>query len=125
MEHLCTRFAYAAHENVIGDFNKLCQGSTIGAYQERFESLKSLVLAKNKHLTEQYFVDSFLSGLKDEIKITVQMFGPKTLSHAFSLAKLQEAALENAKKNRLPTKFNNSLTNTSTSSTNTYKGGGK
>lgn len=76
-----------------------------------FESLKSLAIARNKHLSEQYFVDSFMSGLKDEIRMTVQMFGPKILTHDFSLAKLQEAALDNARKNKLPSKFNNYVVN--------------
>ncbi|XP_026384181.1 uncharacterized protein LOC113279725 [Papaver somniferum] len=47
----------------------------------------------NPTLSEEYFVMSFLSGLKDEIGKSISMFHPKTLADAFSLARLQEQKL--------------------------------
>ncbi|KAF5184198.1 hypothetical protein FRX31_026215, partial [Thalictrum thalictroides] len=63
-----SRFSTEAQENIVGDFNKLKQVTTVIDYQDKFEELKALLLLENKHLTEKYFVDSFISGLKDEIK---------------------------------------------------------
>ncbi|KAF9611481.1 hypothetical protein IFM89_032451 [Coptis chinensis] len=42
-----------------GEFNKLQQMSTVASYQEKFEELMPLILAKNRGLSEEYFVSSF------------------------------------------------------------------
>ncbi|KAL5729826.1 hypothetical protein ACHQM5_002722 [Ranunculus cassubicifolius] len=91
---LQARFSDEACENIIGEFNKLQQTSTVDEYQNRFEELKSLMLQKNPHLTAEYFIMSFISGLKDDIRHMVQMFRPASLAYAISLAKLQETQLD-------------------------------
>ncbi|XP_026459437.1 uncharacterized protein LOC113360105 [Papaver somniferum] len=93
---ICLRFQEVGHDDVVGEFNKLNQLGSILDYQEVFEELKALMLAKNPHLTEAYFTSSFISGLKDELRLHVQMFSPKSLSNAVYLARMQEALLENA-----------------------------
>ncbi|XP_026410718.1 uncharacterized protein LOC113305942 [Papaver somniferum] len=60
--------------------------------------LKALVLAKNPHLTEDYFTSSFINGLKEDLRLHVQMFSPKTLTNAIYLARMQEALLDNTTK---------------------------
>lgn len=92
MEELCQRFANKGYENAKGEFSKLQQSTTVKAYQEQFETLRALILSKHGGLNEQFFVNNFLSGLKEKIRHTVQMFSPKTLTHVYSLAKLREAA---------------------------------
>ena len=52
-------------------------------YEEKFEELKTLMLIRNPKLDEEYFVSSFISGLKEEIKPMVKMVKPQTLSKAF------------------------------------------
>ena len=133
VENLCARFTDSSHENIVGEFIKLQQVSTVNAYQEKFESLKPLVLSKNKGLSEEFFVDSFLSGLKDEIRLTIKMFNPKTLNHAYSLARLQEATLEFAKKGKFLSKYGGGTTvtgaattsNNAATTTSNYRGLGK
>ncbi|XP_026434748.1 uncharacterized protein LOC113332418 [Papaver somniferum] len=88
--HLCARFENPVEENFVGSFNKLVQSSSVDDYYEEFEMLKTLMLKMNPTLSEEYFVMSFLSGLKDEIGKTICMFHPKTLVDVFSLARLQE-----------------------------------
>lgn len=51
----------------------------------------------------EYALSCFLAGLEDEIQLNVRMFHPQNISQAFSLAKLQEAALR-AKRSRVPSK---------------------
>lgn len=46
-----------------------------------------MVVAKNKHLTENYFFSSFISGLKEPIKNVVKMFRPQVLTDVVYLAK--------------------------------------
>ena len=57
-------------------------------YQEQFEELLNRV-----DLPEDYATSYFLSGLKTEIQLAVRMFMPKTLQHARTLAKPEEAKM--------------------------------
>ncbi|XP_026450846.1 uncharacterized protein LOC113350969 [Papaver somniferum] len=106
---VCARFENPMDDNFIGSFNKLCQVTTVEEYFEQFESLKALMLSSNPHLNEQYFVMSFISGLKDEIKNSVLMFHPPTLLQAFSLARMQEQKCAQQSKPSKP--FQRSFTN--------------
>lgn len=80
--------------DVVEDFNKLQQLGTMVEYKERFEELKSLMLVRKPHLSDSYFVSSFISGLRDEIKTMVKMLKPNKVSDAMELAQLQEEALQ-------------------------------
>lgn len=46
---------------------------------------------KNKGSSEEYFMSSFVIGLKDNIKNSVKMFRPQTLIDTVFLAKQEEA----------------------------------
>lgn len=72
-------------------FNKLKQTSSVAEYEDRFEELRAMVLYNNRGFTEEYFVSSFLSGLKEHIKASVRLFRPQTLSDIVFLAKQEEA----------------------------------
>lgn len=93
-ELLNERFAEKGGRDVVEEFNKLRQNGSVEEYQEKFEELKSLMLMKNPKLDEQYFVSSFISGLKDEIRPMVKMFKPEKLSKAFDIAVLQEQSMD-------------------------------
>ncbi|XP_027175053.1 uncharacterized protein LOC113774658 [Coffea eugenioides] len=97
-ELLCERFTGKWSRDVVEEFNKLQQKGTVEEYEEKFEELKTLMLIRNPRLDEGYFISSFISGLKDEIKPMVKMFKPQTLSKAFEVAELQECSLETMSK---------------------------
>jgi len=63
--------------DVVEEFNKLRQGGSVQAYQQRFEELKALMLISNPTFSKEYFVSSFISGLNEEIRPTVKMFQPR------------------------------------------------
>ncbi|KAL4309574.1 hypothetical protein GQ457_01G052960 [Hibiscus cannabinus] len=91
---ICHRFETKNLSDVIEDFNKLFQLTTVDAYQQQFEELTPLMLQHNSHLDEAYFVSSFISGLKEELRHKVKVHEPKTLAEAAKKAKLYELALE-------------------------------
>ncbi|XP_026459345.1 uncharacterized protein LOC113360006 [Papaver somniferum] len=93
VEAICSRFEDLGNDNYVGFFNKLSLLNSVEEYFEQFEQLKALMLSKNPHLTEDYFVLSFISGLKDVSKSSVQIHKPTTLAQAFYLDRLQELAL--------------------------------
>lgn len=53
-----------------------------------------MILAKNRHLIEDYFTSSFISGLKEELRLHVLMLAPNTFSRAIILARMQEPLLD-------------------------------
>lgn len=80
------RFAPSKYEDPQGALFKLCQTSTVRAYQAEFESLANRIMG----LPPQFYLSCFVSGMKPEIRREVQSFQPLSLHHAISLAKLQE-----------------------------------
>lgn len=86
-----SRFEHPDLRDVQDRFNKLSQTGIVGDYEDTFEELRALVVLKNKHLTEDYSISSFVSGLQDHIKGAVTMFRPQTLADTVFLAKQEEA----------------------------------
>lgn len=85
------RFKEIGQDDIIAEFVKLWQISTMNDYLERFEVLQYLVLARQSHLSELYFVSSTLIGLKDDIKCSLQMFKLLIVAEVFILAGINEA----------------------------------
>lgn len=56
------------------------------------------MLIRNHGLNESHFLSSFISFLKDEIKMTVKLFKPQTLKVAIEKARMQKRALESVEK---------------------------
>lgn len=94
---LIERFLEGEGENLIGDFNKVVQEDSVEQYREKFEELKSFMSHFNRSLNEEYFLKSFLSGLKEEIRDLVMVQRPATPSQAFHIAKLQESLVNKMK----------------------------
>jgi hypothetical protein len=83
---LKTRFAPSVFDDPVGTFTTLKQTTTVEDFQNRFEILSNRI----QGLSEDFKVNTFLSGLKEEIRITITMLKPKDLTTAFGLARLQE-----------------------------------
>jgi len=89
-------FAPSTYDDPAEAFTKLQQASTVDEYQSEFEVLSNRIPG----LPEEFRVSSFVSGLKEEVRIMVSMFKPTTLPDAFELARLQEQ--EVYRRNRNP-----------------------
>lgn len=96
---LCVQFEDVAHDSHVDSFNKLSQTTTVEDYFDQFERLKTHMLAHNPNLTENYFVLSFIKGLKKEIRHPVQTCKPETTSRAFYLARMQQSYVTNQVQN--------------------------
>ncbi|OIT03430.1 hypothetical protein A4A49_57614, partial [Nicotiana attenuata] len=86
--------AYNSKFNLIGEFKKLEQKGTINEYLEKFEELKTWVLIRRPTIPEEFFLEFFVEGLKEEIRNTVKMLNPYTLSQAVEKARFQEKVIE-------------------------------
>jgi len=83
---------------VIEEFKKLQHNGGLDDYLEKFEKLKALLLLKNPSHLDDYFVDSFIGGLKPSIKSFGRAFHPKTLPEAVDYARSEEETLGAIKK---------------------------
>uniref|UniRef100_A0A2N9JB78 Ty3 transposon capsid-like protein domain-containing protein n=1 Tax=Fagus sylvatica TaxID=28930 RepID=A0A2N9JB78_FAGSY len=72
---------------------KLCQTGTVREYQTQFEQLAARV----HNWTEVALVESYIGGLKEEIRSEIKLFRPTSLLHATSLASLLEYKLQKFK----------------------------
>ncbi|KAK0579085.1 hypothetical protein LWI29_020745 [Acer saccharum] len=86
---LSTRFGKLEEADPGGALSKLRQNGTVKEYQVQFERLAN----RTNGLPESFLVSCFLSGLREEFKVGVQILKPVTLTHAFELAKFQEEAI--------------------------------
>ncbi|XP_070022047.1 uncharacterized protein [Nicotiana sylvestris] len=89
-------------EDVVEEFNRLQQKSNVEDYLVKFDDLKAQMIVRNPALNDAHFLSSFVGGLKDEIKYSVKLFKPKTLSCAIEQARMQERAIEAALKKNQP-----------------------
>ncbi|KAK2967813.1 hypothetical protein RJ640_027707 [Escallonia rubra] len=71
---LNSRFASLFRENIVGEFHKLRQTTTVDSYYNEFEALRSIL---------------------DEIRLEVEKFELNDLSRAIFLARKQEASISN------------------------------
>ncbi|OMO91168.1 reverse transcriptase [Corchorus capsularis] len=80
-------FAFYAFLNPQTALFKLRQTGTLTQYQQEFEILSNRVTG----LSNDHLLNLFISGLKHDIQQEVVIHNPRTLTHAFGLAKLIEA----------------------------------
>ena len=77
------------------NFHSLKQNySQISSYIDKFEEIMAVVKKEHPFLEEQYYVVSFVNGLKDEIKCNLRPLRPLNLTDAYWLAKDFEKRLQ-------------------------------
>lgn len=78
-----TLFMRFGHMKDVEKFNKLVQEKEVEEYVERFDELKSLMCALNPSILEAYYISSFLSGLKEYIRLMLKLLKPATPTQDF------------------------------------------
>jgi Ty3 transposon capsid-like protein len=74
-----SRFKRINTINTLDDLKSLNQHGTIEEYWLQFEKLRSRILLEGRNFSERDFIDTFVSGLKGEIKPFVLAFKPTTV----------------------------------------------
>nr|CAD1820456.1 unnamed protein product [Ananas comosus var. bracteatus] len=92
------RFGGSLAQRMVLEFNKLTQTGSVEKYQERFEELRarmlsSTLLRTKRGLSEQHFIESYISGLKEELVPFIDLSHPTTLEEVYEQARLHEQAL--------------------------------
>ena len=92
------RFGPASYDNPMESLTKLKHTTVVIAYKGQFESVSNRI----RNFSDMHKLSCFMSGLKDEIRLAVKMQGPKNLSEAYALAKIQEEHLATCKRSQRP-----------------------
>jgi len=90
IQALKKRFGPTEYEDPEGELSKLCQTSTVAAYQSQFENLAQRI----DGLPDRFLTRNFIHGLKDDVKINVKSFCRTSLKDAIGLTLLQEKFLK-------------------------------
>lgn len=85
VEAFSARFGPLEYEDVEATLQKLRQKGTVMEYRKEFERLANRVAWEEKTM-----LSCFVSGLKEHLRDEVHAYMPRTLSHAISLARIQE-----------------------------------
>jgi hypothetical protein len=88
------RFGQGSYDDPMETLSKLKQEGTLEEYKNQFD----ILALKVQHLPEFHKLSCFLGGLKDELRVPVRMFNPRTLVDAYSLARMQEECVMNSQR---------------------------
>jgi hypothetical protein len=81
---LLDKFGPSTYDDPMESLSRLKQVSSVDEYKEKFEAFST----RMRGCDDYNKLSSFLSGLKDEIRLPVRMFNPPTLLVAYGLAKM-------------------------------------
>jgi hypothetical protein len=84
---ITNRFSSHSSHTSLENFHHLKQTTTIADYIQKIEELMALMQMEHPGLDEQYFVSSFIVGLKDGIKHYLIPHNPQSLCDTYWKAK--------------------------------------
>ena len=88
------KFGKNKYANYRRQLHALRQTGSVAEYYEHFEQLRPQILLYNSNLDESFFVEEFVSGLRDDIRSAIWLHRPENLDTACTLAMLQEEELD-------------------------------
>lgn len=91
---LLIRFGPSTYDDPIEQLTRLRQVGSMEEYKSAFE----VIANRLRRLSGSDKLSCFISGLKDDIRLTVNMFNPTTLITAYRLARIQEEKVTLQKK---------------------------
>ncbi|KAJ3704209.1 hypothetical protein LUZ61_007914 [Rhynchospora tenuis] len=98
VEEVYARFTENAAQELVGEFKRLHQVRKVVDYVRLFDGLKARLMYERPYIPTDFYISSFVEGLKEEIRAMVSMFEPKSLNDAYRFAKLYECVAENQSK---------------------------
>ncbi|KAJ4821432.1 polyprotein [Rhynchospora pubera] len=90
VEEVFARFTENAAQELVGEFKRIHQFGKVSEYIKNFDSLRGKLLYERPYLPNDFYVSSFIEGLREDIKSMVTMFGPKTLNDTYKYARQAE-----------------------------------
>ncbi|KAJ4745598.1 polyprotein [Rhynchospora pubera] len=94
VEETKSRFITMDVDNPLDDFRRVIHSGKVEEYIKSFEKVKSRLMSSTKVTDDSFYLMAFLSGLREELKYTVNMCAPICLSLAYKFARQAELSLE-------------------------------
>ncbi|KAJ4753527.1 polyprotein [Rhynchospora pubera] len=94
VEEVKSRFLVNGADNPLEEFRKVIHLGKVDDYVQNFEKVKSRLMSSIRVTDAGFYLLAFLSGLRDEVRHTVEMCGPSSLNQAYKFAKQAELSLE-------------------------------
>ncbi|KAJ4780790.1 polyprotein [Rhynchospora pubera] len=94
VEEVKARFTIDGSDNPLELFRKVVHTGSIDEYIRSFERMKSRLTSATQIQSEDFYLFGFLSGLRAELKYTVEMCQPINLTQAYKLARQAELSLQ-------------------------------
>jgi hypothetical protein len=82
-----SRFSTHSTHSSLEQFHHLKQQTSVSDYIQKFEELMGLMQMQHLELTDQYYINSFIAGLKEGIKHYLVPHNPQLLSDTYWQAK--------------------------------------
>lgn len=98
-EQFIARFGVWEQDLVFDNFKQLQQTTTVELYYGQFEKYRAHLMEKMPLLTEEFFVGSFIGGLKKTYRETLRLLNPLTVEQAYRLARECQEPMTEAKDN--------------------------
>ncbi|XP_078157458.1 uncharacterized protein LOC144553234 [Carex rostrata] len=80
--------------NVVDEFKRVHQSGNLEEYITQFLQARARLTCKRRITREDFYVEGFISGLKEELRNTIELFSPSTLNDAIRCARQIELSLD-------------------------------
>jgi len=97
-QSVLSEFEVNTHRDKMMELLTLKQVDSVADYKKQFEQLVYHIKLFDKTVSETLLVSQFVLGLKDELRPTVEMQLPDTMTKAATLAAVQESLLRRNRK---------------------------
>ncbi|KAJ4756090.1 polyprotein [Rhynchospora pubera] len=94
VEEVMNRFKLTSVKHPVDEFKRIHQTGKVDEYIKRFDKARLKLTRYNPMLNEEFFVAGFVSGLKEELRSTMELFDIRRLTTAFTQALKVEANYE-------------------------------
>ncbi|KAJ4802668.1 polyprotein [Rhynchospora pubera] len=98
VDEVKARFTIDGSDNPLEQFRRVVHSGKIEDYIRNFERVKSRLTSATKIQSDEFYLFGFLSGLREELKHTVEMCAPTCLNQAYKFARQAELSLEGQEK---------------------------
>jgi Retrotransposon gag protein len=98
VEEVSARFKLATIKHPVDEFKRLHQVGTVEEYIKKFCRVNARLLYYDSNLKDEFFIQGFISGLRDEIKHLVEVLSLRKLNDAFHHAYKFELSLKSQQK---------------------------
>jgi hypothetical protein len=88
-----SRFSTHSTHSSLKQFHHLKQQTSVSDYIQKFEELMALMQMQHPKLTKQYYISSFIAGLKEGVKHYLVPHNPQSLSDTYWQAKELEKGI--------------------------------